>query len=112
MFIVSVTEKLKFTHSLPGYPPYDKPHNHEWHVTVRLKKDCINEIGISYDFLKVREELKKILDELQGENLNKHKYFKNAPTAERIAMYVYENFPFSVVEVEVGDDKEFVIFRK
>ncbi len=106
MFIVTVTEPLRFKHRLVSYPGYEKPHEHQWMVTVKIKREEIDETGISWDFIKVRKELKKVLSLLHRKDLNKIDFFKDNPTAERIALFISQRISLPVCEVSVGDEKE------
>ncbi len=74
-------------HHLVGYKgPCSRVHGHRWRVVVWVEGSYtdINKIGILWDFT----NLKKILDELDHQDLNK--IFKDEfnPTAENICYYI------------------------
>lgn len=66
-------------------------HGHNWHVTVRLAGEELNELGMLMDFRDAKAMLKSILDKLDHKYLNEVEPFDAInPTTENLAEYVGE----------------------
>lgn len=116
MFEVEASVRFSFTHSLEGFGEEVKdPHHHDWDVTITLGIGGLDGRGVGADFIKLGQELKKLLEPYQKKNLNESDLpFVDQPTAEHIALWVAEQmdklYPGLVVRVSVGTDEERVRF--
>lgn len=64
-------------------------HGHNWHVTVRLAGEELDELGMLMDFRDAKGLLNKILDRLDHKYLNEVEPFDEVnPTTENLAEYV------------------------
>ena len=82
-------------------PPYkgkcNNLHGHNWIITVYCCSPTLNACGMIVDF----SEIKRIVNELDHENLNKH---LPQPTAENIARYLCKHIPLCTqVDVEESE---------
>ncbi|MFH1846381.1 MAG: 6-carboxytetrahydropterin synthase QueD [Candidatus Omnitrophota bacterium] len=92
MFLVKVRSVFSGAHNLRGYKgKCEDLHGHNWKVEVSVSGEKLDDIGMVVDFSLLKQELNKILNELDHKYLNKIEYFKCInPTSENIAKYVYE----------------------
>ena len=97
MFEVYIKKHFSAAHKLIGYNGNcSKLHGHNWAVTVFLRTNAIDEIGISIDFRFLGEKLEDILSELDHADLNAIKEFKEKnPTSELIAKYIFDKLKSS-----------------
>ena len=57
--------------------------------------------GMLLDFTILKKALKDVCNELDHTNLNDNSYFKMNPSAERIAMYIYEKLKKTLPECQL-----------
>lgn len=117
MFTVSVRERFAAAHRLVGMD--ENLHGHTYAVSVSVAKPKLNSEGIAYDFRNLKQTLRKIIGQLDHRYLNELKIFsKKEPTAENIAVFVYEEFQSALPEariqsVEVAESENAkVIYKK
>jgi len=91
MFEVSVREDFSAAHRLKGYPgECENVHGHNWIVEAFIRSDRLNDIGVTIDFREIKNALKKILADLDHNDLNRIPPFdRENPSSENIARYVY-----------------------
>lgn len=93
MFEIKIKSFFCASHKLQGYHgDCSGLHGHNWEVHAVLMAEGLNEIGLSADFRKVKDELNEVLSELDHTHLNDHEAFcdmRNNPTTENIAKYIY-----------------------
>jgi len=66
-------------------------HGHNWHVTVKVTGEELNELGMLMDFRDLKEMLNNALDRLDHKYLNEIEPFDRInPTTENLAEYVGE----------------------
>ncbi len=112
MFEVEVSVPLKFSHRLEGFgEQFAVAHEHTWRVTVTLAKPSLGKFGVAVDFVRLKEELARLLKPYQGTLLNDQDAFSDTPpTAENIAIWVAGWFlglyPELVDSVTVGTQEE------
>lgn len=64
-------------------------HGHNWHVTVRLGGEELNDLGMVMDFRDAKQMLNNVLDRLDHKYLNDVEPFDRInPTTENLAEYV------------------------
>ena len=86
--ILKTSGHFSSAHHLEGYEGNcANVHGHTWAVKVEVRGDTANldKIGMLIDFKKI----KKLIDKLDHKDLNK--VLVSNPTAENIAIYLYEN---------------------
>lgn len=105
MFTVSVQEKFAAAHRLPGLG--EGLHGHTYAVRVSVERPDLDPQGIACDFRVLKRTLRTVVEALDHRYLNDLEFFSGKnPTAENIALYIYETFARaepSVRSVEVAE---------
>ena len=92
MFDVFIKTHFSAGHHLRNYPGNcERPHGHNWNVTVTVRASELDELGMGIDFRTVKTAVNKIMDELDHCDLNNHPAFldKN-PSSENLALYIFQ----------------------
>jgi len=92
MFVVSVQAHYDSAHFLRNYHgKCEKLHGHRYVVELALAADELNESGIAYDFVEIKQHLRDLANHLDHENLNELPPFDTLePSAENQARYFYD----------------------
>ena len=91
MFEVRVTADFAAAHFLRDYNgKCENLHGHNYKVYAHVKGPKLNEGGMLLDFTKLKEALRAVCKQLDHTNLNDLPVFDQNPSAERIAMYIYD----------------------
>ena len=93
MYQISVKQHFDAAHALRGYKgKCESLHGHRFEVVVAIQAKELNEIGIAYDFLELKNQLKDILARFDHTSLNDMSTFaKINPSSENIAKWIYDN---------------------
>lgn len=99
MFEVRVETKFCAAHFLKDYKgKCENLHGHNYKVFVHVKGNTLDEGGMLLDFTDLKKAAKSVCDTMDHTNLNDNEFFKQNPSAERIALYIYksliEKMPF------------------
>lgn len=109
MYEVIKTLEISAAHrlSLPYESKCTALHGHNWHITVFLRSETLNEAGMIMDFTEIK---RKIFDKLDHKNINEVLDFN--PTAENMARYICEELaPYCYrVEVEESENNKAVYY--
>ena len=90
MFEVRVEADFAAAHFLKDYNgKCENLHGHNYKVFTHVKGTELNEGGMLLDFSLLKKVLKSVCKELDHTNLNDMEIFMNNPSAERIAMYIF-----------------------
>ena len=90
MFEVRVTADFAAAHFLKDYNgKCENLHGHNYKVYAHVRGSELNEGGMLMDFSKLKSALREVCKQLDHTNLNDLAVFDNNPSAERIAMYIY-----------------------
>ena len=90
MFEVRVEADFAAAHFLKDYNgKCENLHGHNYRVFAHVKGTELNEGGMLLDFSLLKKVLKSVCKELDHTNLNDMEIFMNNPSAERIAMYIF-----------------------
>ena len=90
MFEVRVTADFAAAHFLRDYNgKCENLHGHNYKVYAHVKGPELNEGGMLLDFSKLKAALRQVCKQLDHTNLNDLAVFDQNPSAERIAMYIY-----------------------
>ena len=90
MYKVRVEEEFSAAHFLSHYQgKCEKLHGHNYKVRLWLKGANLDEGGMLADFSLLKKALKEVLSIFDHSNLNDMELFKNDPSAERIAGFIY-----------------------
>ena len=91
MFEVRVEADFAAAHYLQDYHgKCEKLHGHNYRVLAHARGNELDSGGMLLDFSILKKTLKNVCNELDHTNLNDNSYFSMNPSAERIAMYIYE----------------------
>ena len=90
MFEVRVEADFAAAHFLRDYNgKCENLHGHNYKVYAHVKGPELNEGGMLMDFSKLKAALRQVCKQLDHTNLNDLAVFDQNPSAERIAMYIY-----------------------
>ncbi|MGV8082717.1 MAG: 6-carboxytetrahydropterin synthase QueD [Coriobacteriia bacterium] len=92
MYELTVRSHFDAAHALHGYPgECRKLHGHTWDVEVSVTGSELDEIGILYDFKRLKEDLNEVLSSYDHAYLNEVPPFDTQnPTAENLARVIYD----------------------
>lgn len=111
MYELSVKDHFDAAHSLRDYPgECRRLHGHTWDVEVTVRGKDLDDLGMVYDFKRLKDELRTVLDDYDHVLLDEVPPFDRVnPTAENLARVVYDRLApvvgdaVSVVEVAVWE---------
>ncbi|MCL2382085.1 MAG: 6-carboxytetrahydropterin synthase QueD [Treponema sp.] len=91
MYKARVEHEFSAAHFLSHYRgKCENLHGHNYKVRLWVKGAKLDEGGMLADFSLLKKALKDAVEPLDHSNLNDMAVFKNDPSAERIARYVFE----------------------
>lgn len=91
MFEVRVEADFAAAHFLKDYNgKCENLHGHNYKVYAHVRGYKLNEGGMLMDFSKLKNALRKVCKKMDHTNLNDMIFFKQNPSAERIAMFIYD----------------------
>lgn len=92
MFEISIRDHFDSAHFLRGYQGRcENLHGHRYNVTVYVRSEQLNDIGLAYDFTELKSHLKAILTRYDHVCLNEIQPFTEInPSAEQIALTLYQ----------------------
>jgi len=91
MYHARVEAEFSAAHFLSHYRgKCEKIHGHNYRVRLWVRGGELNEGGILADFSALKKILNGVLEPLDHSNLNDMEVFKNDPSAERIARFIFE----------------------
>ena len=112
MFEIEIERCFSAAHQLRGYNGNcSNLHGHNYRVTVTVRSNELDRIGIALDFRKLKQELDSLLDEYDHRNLSELPEFQEInPTSEVLARTIYRRMgekmnegPIRVWKVRVGE---------
>ena len=87
--VAATFEAAHRLHSWRGAP--EGSHGHSWRVIARLETSAVDEEGMAYDFVAVRDALSRLVGRVDHRDLNDLAPFdRESPTTERIARWFFE----------------------
>lgn len=115
MYKVSVTTKFSAAHRLIDYDgPCENLHGHNWAVKAVVGTKKLDDIGLAYDFKKLKSHLNETIERFDHQFLNEIAPFDTLnPTSENIAQYIFQSLTkklpsnLKVVSVEVGESERY-----
>lgn len=91
MFEVRVEADFSAAHFLRDYNgKCENLHGHNYKVYAHVRGPKLNEGGMLLDFSKLKTALRSVCKKLDHTNLNDFDIFEQNPSAERIAMFIYD----------------------
>ena len=91
MYKITVEQHFDAAHALRGYKgKCEALHGHRFRVVVKVKASQLDDIGLAYDFIELKDKLKVILARFDHSLLNDVSPFdKINPSSENIASTIY-----------------------
>jgi 6-pyruvoyltetrahydropterin/6-carboxytetrahydropterin synthase len=92
MFEVSVDEQFAAAHNLRNYKgKCENLHGHNYKVRITLAGPKLDEVGLLYDFVHLKQVIQGVIRALDHKYLNELKPFDVLnPSAENIAKHIYD----------------------
>ncbi len=115
MYQITVEQHFDAAHFLRGYQgKCEALHGHRFRVVVNIRASGVNDIGIAYDFAKLKQHLGDILVRFDHTCLNDVTPFdKINPSSENIAATIYNELtlklagaPVSLSGIEVWESPQ------
>ena len=92
MYYARVEAEFSAAHFLSHYRgKCEKLHGHNYKVRLWAQGDVLDEGGMLVDFSLLKKALKDAIKLLDHSNLNDMEIFRNDPSAERIARFIYDS---------------------
>ena len=91
-YLLRVRETFEAAHHLTSYKGAPEPvHGHTWQVEAVLEAETLDEEGIGFDFVEVRDALRRLAGRFDHGEINAVAPFDElSPTTERIATWFYD----------------------
>jgi len=115
VYEISVEKHFDAAHFLRGYQgKCEALHGHRFRVVVRVSASKLDDIGIAYDFVELKQHLNDILSRFDHTCLNDVPPFdKINPSSENIAATIYSELqrklagaPVSISGIEVWESPQ------
>jgi 6-pyruvoyltetrahydropterin/6-carboxytetrahydropterin synthase len=92
MFDVFIKTHFSAGHHLRNYPGNcERPHGHNWNVTVTVRATELDELGMGIDFRTLKTAVNTVMEELDHCDLNDHPAFSDQnPSSENLARYIFQ----------------------
>ena len=109
---ISVEEHFDAAHALRGYQgKCETLHGHRFRAVVKVSTTCVNDIGLAYDFVELKQHLRDVLARYDHTCLNDVPPFDTInPSSENLAATIYDELrsrlsgaPVSLTAVEVWE---------
>ena len=101
MFEVRVEADFSAAHFLKDYHgKCENLHGHNYKVYAHVRGNVLDEGGMLLDFGELKSTLRKVCNSLDHKNLNDFDFFLQNPSAERIALYVYDEIIKKIPELK------------
>ena len=105
MYEVRVETSFSAAHFLQDYHgKCERLHGHNYKVYAHACGKSLNEGGMLLDFSELKKTLRDVCALLDHYNLNDFDYFKQNPSAERIATYIAEKIMERMPFLRKNDD--------
>lgn len=107
MFQVRVNTDFAAAHFLRDYHgKCENLHGHNYKVYAHVQGKSLDEGGMLLDFTELKKALKEVCGKLDHTNLNDIAFFDQNPSAERIAVYIYNGIIEKVPSLKKTADLE------
>ncbi len=90
-YVLEVAGRFEAAHHLTSWRGAPEPvHGHSWRVVARLEADRLDEEGMAFDFVVVRQALDRIVARFDHRDINSVPPFDAlSPTTERLAEWIF-----------------------
>ena len=104
MYQIFVEQHFDAAHFLRGYKgKCEALHGHRFQVVVKIESPVLNDIGIAYDFVELKQHLGDILSRFDHTCLNDVPPFdKINPSSENIASKIYDELKPRLAEAQIS----------
>ncbi len=104
MYEISIEQHFDAAHFLRGYRgKCEALHGHRFGVVVKVRSSVVNDIGIAYDFVELKQHLAAILTRFDHVCLNDVPPFDEInPSSENIAATIYNELQSKLAEAPVS----------
>ena len=111
MFLVRVKADFAAAHFLRDYHgKCENLHGHNYKVYAHVQGKNLDEGGMLLDFTELKKALKAVCEKLDHTNLNDIAFFEQNPSAERIAMYIYNGIIELIPGLKKTDGEEAYLY--
>lgn len=92
MYDIFVKTHFSSGHYLRDYPgSCEQPHGHNWNVTVTVRANQLDSLGMGIDFKQLKTHVNAVMDIIDHKNLNEMEAFSVLnPSSENIARFIYD----------------------
>ena len=105
MFQVRVQADFAAAHFLRDYHgKCENLHGHNYKVYAHVQGKTLDEGGMLLDFGELKKALREVCSRLDHTNLNDIDFFKQNPSAERIAVYIYDGILEQIPRLKKKDE--------
>ena len=106
MYEIRVESSFSAAHFLKDYHgKCENLHGHNYKVYAHVRGNGLDDGGMLIDFSELKKVLKEVCDKLDHTNLNDTPEFKQNPSAERIAKYIYDKVLEKMPELSAVENK-------
>jgi len=106
MFEIRVEADFAAAHFLQDYHgKCENLHGHNYKVYAHVKSNTLDEGGMALDFSVLKKTLREVCKIMDHTNLNDMPVFKQNPSAERIALFIYDSIVEKMPELAFDGDK-------
>jgi 6-pyruvoyltetrahydropterin/6-carboxytetrahydropterin synthase len=101
MYTATIETEFSAAHLIRDYNgPCSRLHGHNWKVTVEVKTDILDKLGMSIDFYTLRKKIEEVAAQLDHRDLSTTPPFDHAlnPTSENIARYFFDELKIKMPE--------------
>ncbi|MBP5450652.1 MAG: 6-carboxytetrahydropterin synthase QueD [Treponema sp.] len=106
MFEIRVEADFAAAHFLRDYHgKCENLHGHNYKVYAHVKSNVLDEGGMALDFSVLKKTLREVCSQLDHTNLNDMEIFDQNPSAERIAMFIFNSILEKMPELKFDGDK-------
>ena len=103
MYHARVEAEFSAAHFLSHYQgKCEKLHGHNYRVRLWVRGEKLDEGGMLADFSLLKKILMEVITPLDHTNLNDMEIFKNDPSAERIAKFIFDKAKEKMVPGSLG----------
>ena len=104
VYQVSVEQHFDAAHFLRGYQgKCEALHGHRFRVVVKIESPGVNDIGIAYDFMELKQHLADVISRFDHTCLNDVPPFdKINPSSENIASTIYKELKLKLAGAQVS----------
>jgi 6-pyruvoyltetrahydropterin/6-carboxytetrahydropterin synthase len=104
-YLLRACARFEAAHHLRSYGGAPEPvHGHSWRVEAGVETDRLDEEGIGFDFVRLRQALLDLAARLDHRDLNAIAPFdRTSPTTERVAVWFYDGLRRALPEAPLKE---------